>query len=449
MNVSLEKNDNVKAVITINLVKADYAQKAEESLKDFRKKASLPGFRPGQVPMGLLKKRFGRDFTAEAVEKVVREELDKYIKDNNVEVLGEAIPSAEQNGEFDFENQEEFTFKFDVALKPEFDLTLDANDTIDYYDIEVSDKMVDGQVKMYAQRAGSYSKVDSYEDGDMVKGLLAELDADGNTKEGGIQVEGAVMLPRYMKDDAQKALFDGCKVNDVLVFNPAKAYEGSNVELSSLLKIEKEAAAEVTADFSFQVEEVTRFVEGELNQELFDNVFPGAGITDEAGFRARIAEVMAAQFGRDSDFKFIEDLRTYVFNKIGEVPFAEDVLKRYIKMVKLSRKEEYKDEDYAQQTEALKWQLAKDKLAKANNLKVEQEDLKNTAKNLAKIQFAQYGMLDVPDNVLDNYADKMLKEHLESMIDRCIEEKIAAALKSVVTLNHKPISVEDFNKMYA
>ena len=273
MNISLENIDKVSAVLTIKMEKADYAERVEKALKDYRRKASLPGFRPGQVPMALLKKRFGKEITAEEVNKLLGEKLYAYIKDNKLNILGEPLPSEGRQQNIDFDTMEEFSFAFDIALAPEFKAELGAEDTVDYYDIQVDDKMVDNQVKMFAQRGGSYETVDSYEPKDMVKGLLAELDENGNTKEGGIQVENAVLLPEYMKDDEQKAIFNGCKVNDVVVFNPNKAYGGHDVEIAALLKIKKEDAPAMTSDFSYQVQEITRFKDAELNQELFDNVF--------------------------------------------------------------------------------------------------------------------------------------------------------------------------------
>ena len=234
MNISFENVDKVNALLTIKLEKADYEEKVTAALKDFRKKANMPGFRPGQVPMGLLKKRFGTEITAEEVNKILGHEIYKYIHEQNIKILGEPLPDEEKQPEVDFQTMEDFTFVFDVALAPEFDAQLTKKDTVDYYTITVDEDMVEEQIKAYAQRAGQYNKVDAYQPKDMVKGLLAQLDAEGNTLEGGIQVEGAVMLPDYMKNDEEKAKFDNAKVNDVIVFNPAKAYNNSTVELSSL-----------------------------------------------------------------------------------------------------------------------------------------------------------------------------------------------------------------------
>ena len=286
MNVSLQNIDKVSALLTVKLEKADYQEKVDKSLKGFRQKAEIPGFRKGMVPMSLVKKMYGKSVIAEEVNKLLSNSIFKYIEDNKVNMLGEPLPNEDKQKEIDFDTMEEFEFLFDIALAPEFKAEVNAKDKVDYYTIEVTDDMVENQIKSYTQRTGKYDKVDVYEDNDMLKGLLAELDEEGNTKEGGIQVEGAVMMPSYMKNDEQKAIFNGAKVNDVLVFNPSAAWDGNATELSSLLKIEKDAAEQMKSNFSFQVEEVTRFVAGELNQEIFYQVFGEGVVKSEEEFRA-------------------------------------------------------------------------------------------------------------------------------------------------------------------
>ncbi|MBR0360992.1 MAG: trigger factor [Paraprevotella sp.] len=451
MNISLENLDKVSAVLTIKLEKADYEAKVETALKNFRKKANVPGFRPGQVPMAILKKRFGKDITAEEVNKLLGEKLYEYIRENDLNILGEPLPSLEYQPEMDFDTMEEFTFKFDVALAPEFDVELSANDKLDYYEIEVSDDMVEKQVNMYAQRGGSYEKVDSYEAKDMVKGLLAELDENGNTKEGGIQVENAVMLPEYMKNDEQKSIFSACKVNDVLVFNPNKAYDGHDVEVASLLKIKKEDVAAMTSDFSFQVQEITRFKSAELNQELFDQVFDKGTVTTEEDFRARIKDLVAGQFVGDSEYKFMLDVRSYLMDNVGKLEYPDTFLKRFMRVSNPKKGEEFVEENYEKSLVELTWHLIKEKLVKVYGIKVEKEDLIATAKDITKMQFAQYGMLNAPEDLLENYANEMLKkqEQVENLVNRSVEVKLSANLKNVVTLNKKSVSLDEFNKMFA
>ena len=450
MNVSLQNIDKVSALLTVKLEKADYQEKVDKSLKSLRQKAQVPGFRPGMVPMSLVKKMYGKSVIAEEVNKALSEAVYKYIQDNNVSILGEPLPNEDKQPEIDFDTMEEFEFLFDIALAPEFKAEVDAKDKVDYYLIDVTEDMVNNQVKAYTQRNGKYEKVGVYEDKDMLKGLLAELDENGNTKEGGIQVEGAVMMPSYMKNDEQKAIFANAKVNDVLVFNPHTAWEGNAAELSSLLKIDKEEAAEMKSNFSYQVEEVTRFVEGELTQEIFDQVCGKDVVKTEEEFRAKIKEVIANQFVADSDYKFLIDVRKMLMEKVGKLEFPDALLKRIMRMNNQDKDEKFVDDNYDKSIEELTWHLIKEQLVKANNIKVEQEDVVNMAKEATRAQFAQYGMMSVPEDLLENYAKEMLKkkESVEGLVNRVVETKLASALKSQVKLNNKTISAEEFNKMF-
>lgn len=450
MNVSLQNIDKVSALLTVKLEKADYQPQVDKSLKNIRQKAQVPGFRPGMVPMSLVKKMYGKSVIADEVNKLLSEKVYEYIKENNVNILGEPMPNEEKQPDIDFDTMEEFEFVFDIALAPEFKAEVSSQDKVDYYTIEVTDEMVENQIKAYTQRNGKYEQVEAYEENDMLKGLLAELDEEGNTKEGSIQVEGAVMMPSYMKNDEQKAIFANAKVNDVLVFNPDAAYEGNAVEIASLLKIDKEAAAEVKSNFSFQVEEVTRFVNGELNQELFDQVFGKDAVKTEEEFRAKVKESIAAQFVADSDYKFLIDVRKVLADKVGKLEFPDALLKRVMLMNNKDKGEEFVNENYDKSIEELTWHLIKEQLVKENDIKVEQDDVINMAKEATKAQFAQYGMLTIPDDILENYAKEMLKkkESIDGLVNRVVETKLAAALKGKVTLENKTVSMEEFNKMF-
>ena len=450
MNVSLQNIDKVSALLTVKLEKADYQPQVDKSLKNIRQKAQVPGFRPGMVPMSLVKKMYGKSVIADEVNKLLSEKVYEYIKENNVNILGEPMPNEEKQPDIDFDTMEEFEFVFDIALAPEFKAEVSSQDKVDYYTIEVTDEMVENQIKAYTQRNGKYEQVEAYEENDMLKGLLAELDEEGNTKEGGIQVEGAVMMPSYMKNDEQKAIFANAKVNDVLVFNPDAAYEGNAVEIASLLKIDKEAAAEVKSNFSFQVEEVTRFVNGELNQELFDQVFGKDAVKTEEEFRAKVKESIAAQFVADSDYKFLIHVRKLFADKVAKLEFPDALLKRVMLMNNKDKGEEFVNENYDKSIEELTWHLIKEQLVKENDIKVEQDDVINMAKEATKAQFAQYGMLTIPDDILENYAKEMLKkkESIDGLVNRVVETKLAAALKGKVTLENKTVSMEEFNKMF-
>lgn len=450
MNVSLQNIDKVSALLTIKLEIADYQEQVEKSLKNIRQKAQVPGFRQGMVPMSLVKKMYAKSVMAEEVNKLLSERVYGYIKENNLNILGEPLPNVDKQPQIDFDTMEEFDFLFDIALAPEFKAEVAATDKVDYYTVDVTDEMVDNQIKSYTQRNGKYDQVDAYQENDMLKGLLAELDEAGNTKEGGIQVEGAVMMPSYMKSEAQKAIFAAAKVNDVLTFNPNEAYEGHEAEIASLLKIEKEAAAEVKSNFSFQVEEITRFVEGDLNQELFDLVFGKDVVTTEEEFRAKVKESIASQFVADSDYKFLLDARKVIEAKVGKLEYPDALLKRIMLLNNTDKGEEFVNENYDKSVEELTWHLIKEQLVQQAEIKVEQEDVLNMAKDATRAQFAQYGMLSVPEDILENYAKEMLKkkESIDGLVNRVVEAKLAAVLKGKVTLENKVVSVEEFNALF-
>ena len=449
MNVSMQNVDKVSALLTVNIEKADYQERVEKVLKKYRQQVNMPGFRKGMVPMSLINKQFGKSAMAEEVDKLMQDAVNNYIRENKVNMLGMPLPNEEKMQTIDFDTQENFEFVFDIALAPEFKAEVSEQDAIDFYTITVSDEMVNSQVDMYAQRAAKYEKVEDYQDRDMVKGLLAELDENGNTKEGGVQVEGAVMMPSYMKNDEQKAIFANAKVNDVLVFNPNAAFEGNEAELSSLLKIKREEVAEMKSNFSFQIEEITRAVPAALTQELFDQVFGEGAVSSEEEFRGKIKEGIAAQFLADSNYKFLLDARTYLMNKVGKLEFPDALLKKIMLMNNEDKGESFVEENYEKSLEELTWHLIKEQLVEAFEIKVEQADILEMAKENTRMQFAQYGMMSIPEEMLENYAKEMLKkkENVEGLVNRAVETKLAAALKGKVALNNKEVSMEEFNNL--
>lgn len=446
MKISFENADKVNGQLTIVVEEADYNEKVEKTLKDYRKKANIPGFRPGQAPLSLIKKQVGEQVKMDELNKLVGETIYSYLKDNNIQFLGEPLPSAKQEAQ-DLAKPAPYTFVFDIAVAPEIDLELTDKDKLDYYEITVDDKLVDEQVDMFASRAGKYEQVEKYQAKDMLKGDMKELNADGSEKEGGIVKEGAVLMPEYIKVDDQKKLFKGLKRGQVVVFNPKKAFPESVIEVSSMLGIGKEEAANVDSDFAFHVLEITRYVKAPVNQELFDAIYGEGAVKDEADFRSKIAEGIANQLVSNSEYKLLQDLRAYCEKKVGKLVFPEEMLKRVMRTKVKDAKEV--DEKFDASLEELKWHLIKERLVKANDVKVNDDDVLDAARLQARIQFAQYGMSNLPDETVDNYAREMLKnrETLDGFVDRAVENKLVEALKKVVKLKKKKISLDDFNKM--
>ena len=448
MKIAFENPDKVNGLLTLTVEEADYKENVEKTLKNYRKKANIPGFRPGMAPMGMIKRQFGTSVKVDEINKLLGDQIYKYVKENNIQMLGEPMPSDKQVP-VDMEGDAPYTFMFDIAVAPEFKIELNGDDTIDYYTIAVDDEVVNRQIDMFASRSGHYDKVEEYQANDMLKGDLRELDENGSTKEGGITVEGAVLMPEYIKVEDQKKLFETAKLGDIITFNPKKAYPESDIEVSSLLKMKKEEVADINADFSFQITEISRYVKAEVNQELFDQVYGKDVVTDEKAFREKIAEGLKAQFAVDSDFKFIQDVRKYAEAKVGELTFPDALLKRIMLNNNKDKGEDYVEKNYAMSVKELAWHLIKEQLATANNVKVEEADVIATAKEAARAQFAQYGMNNIPEEYIENYAKDMLKkgDYTDSFVDRAVDRKLTEALKAVVKLNEKTVTLDEFNNM--
>ncbi len=449
MNVSLINNDSVRGIIKLEIVKSDYEAAVDKTLRGFRQKANVPGFRKGMVPMGMVKKMYGKQALVEEVNRLVSENLFKYIQDNKLNILGEPLASEAEPSAVDFDKQEDFVFNFDVAIAPEIHMELSKEDTLPYYEVKIDDDMLNKQVEAYTSNFGTYEKAEEVEERDLVKGTVAELE-NGTPKEGGIVKTDAVLMPLYIKDEAEKAKFIGAKVNTVVVFNPNKAYEGAEAEIASFLGVEKEKVAELTGDFSFEISEISRHKNAELNQELYDKVFGENVVTSEEEFKEKIHEALAEQFTPQSDFKFLNDAREVLLKKAGELKFADDILKRWLLVANEKNTAENIEKEFSHITEDLSYHLVKEHLIKSNSLKVEDADVNDFAKRVAKAQFAQYGMLSVPEDVLDNYAKEMLKnkQTLQNILDRAVEEKLAAWLKEQVTIDKKEVSAEEFAKLF-
>ena len=450
MNISFEAPDKINGLMTITLEKTDYQGEVEKTLKDYRKRANVPGFRPGQTPMGLIKRQYGAAIKVDVVNKMLGEKLYEYVRENKIQMLGEPLPSDQQKP-LNFESEEPMEFKFDIAVAPEFKAALSGKDKIDYYNIAVDDKLINQQVEMYQSRAGQYEKVEQYDEKerDMLKGDLRELDEKGNVKEGGITVADAVLMPQYMKVEDQKKLFDNAKLGDIITWNPRKAYPESDVEVSSLLKIQKEDVKDHEGDFTYQITEISRFVKAEVNQALFDQTFGEGTVKDEKEFRQKIADIISQQFKADSDYQFLQDVRKHMEKKVGKLEFPEAILKRVMMNNNKDKGADFVEKNFEASIKELAWHLIKEQLVAAQEIKIEDADLKNVAKEAARAQFAQYGMSNVPDEYLENYAAEMLKkrENVDGLVDRAVDVKLTAALKGVVKLNEKDITLEDFQKM--
>ena len=448
MNITFENTDKVNGLLTITLEKEDYQEKVEKTLKDYRKRAQVPGFRPGMVPMGMIKKQYGTAVKVDEINRLLGTKLTDYIRENKIQMLGEPLASEKQEPQ-DLEKDGPFTFVFDIAVAPEFKAELTDKDKIDYYTIKVDDKLIDQQVSMYAQQYGEMKDAETFSGNDTLTGDLRQLDENGNTLEGGITTEGGMIMPAYIKVDDQKKLFDGCKAGDIITFNPKKAYPENDAEIAALLKVDKDAVKDLTSDFSYQVTSIRHFEPAEVGQQLFDRVFGEGTVSGEKEFRQKISEMIQPQLNMNSDYKFLLDLRAYAEKKVGDLQFPEALLKRIMLQNNKDKSEDFVEKNFEGSIRELKWHLIKEQIVAAQEIKVDDSDLKAIAKEAIRQQFAQYGMSDVPDDVLENYADEQLKkrENVENFVDRAIDQKLIEKMKTVVKLNEKSVTLDEFNKL--
>lgn len=449
MNVSHQNTDNLNAVISIEISKADYQDKVDKSLRAYGQKANIPGFRKGKVPFSILTKMFGKSVRVEEINRLVSEALYNYIRDNKLNILGE--PMTAEDMTVDLDAQDDFTFRFDVALAPELNVKVDKSIKVPYYTITVDDDMVKRQDESFRARFGKQVSVDeSTDEKDLIKGSMVELSSDGTPLEGGIAVESTIVSPNYFKSDDEKAKFAGVKKGDKVVFNPSKSCNASVAELASMLNIDKEKAANVTSDFEMTVTDITHLQPAELDQEFFDSVFGKDTVKTEEEYLAKIREMIAHQLAPESDYRFSLDSRAAIEKAAGDFELPDAFLKRWLLATDKERKAETIDDDYSRMVPDLKWQLIKEQIVKQFDIHVDDNDLKAMAKRVAASQFAQYGMTGVPDDVLERYGNEMLsnKDTRSRLINQATEMKIQTAIKESVTLNHKEVSMEKFQKLF-
>lgn len=448
MNVTLDKNGNVSGVLTISLVEEDYQAEVKKQLAELGRRRPIKGFRPGHVPAGLLKKYYGGQVTAEVVDQVVSRELTNYIRENNIDLLGE--PMLSPDTKVDMVNEKDFSFKFDLGFAPEFELKLDKRVKVPYYNIEVSQEMIDNQNEAFKKRFGTQVAGEVADEDALLRGSMVELAEDGTAKEDGIKVERTIVSPKYLKDDDEKAKFVGKKVGDELVFNPSKGAGGNVTELAAMLNIDKDQATDVKSDFNFKVEEILVNKDAEMGQELFDSVLGKDVVKTEEEYFEKVKEMLAGQLKNDSNYRFTLDAEQVLKKKVGDLEMPDEFLKRYLVSINKDADQAKIEEEYPRTREEIVWQLIKEKVARTYDVKIEQDDLMRLARIYASQQFAQYGMGNLPDDMLDRYAGELLenKDYSREISRRAFEDKVFATIRDNVSLNEKTVTVEEFNKLF-
>ena len=437
MNIEQNRIDDLNLELTLSVVKEDYADKKVAKLKEHRKHAEIKGFRKGMVPMSLIEKMYGQASLVDAVNDVISSALNDFIKENNLNVVGEPLP-AEDQPQTEWVDGNDFTFKFDIAQNPQINLELSKDDKIPYYNIEVSeaarDEMKQNMLKQYGSlEEGEAAKEDDFIIVDFVQGET--------------RVEGAYVALRSISE-AVKPSFVGLKAGDSIDVNVNEAFE-NETDRASMLKVKKEELANLDPMFKMTVNNVKTFVNAPVNQETFDKIFGEGNVKSEEEFDAKVAERLSFEYSNESNWRFSKDAKDYILAKAGlEVP--EKFLKRWIYVINEGKfTMEDIEKDWALFIVDYKWQMIRTYLMQKYNVKIEEKDILASAKGFAAYQFAMYGMNNVPDEQLESFAKNILAQEDQSrrIYDQVENEKTIAAVREAVSLDVKPISVEAFREL--
>ncbi|MEA5109498.1 Trigger factor [bioreactor metagenome] len=446
MNIELQKTGELTATVKIDLSPADYEEKVLKVLKDYQRKAQMPGFRPGKVPFGLTKKMYGQAVTADEINKLLGESLDSFIREQNLDLLGNPLANTGKTPQIDFSEPAEMSFYFDLGLSPQFELKLDGKSGIIYHRIEVSDKIASKYMDDLRRRNGTLTDVEVSEKGDLLKGDFAELDADGNVKPEGIISNGSVN-PELFKDETIQALFGGVKVGDVVKFNPMQA-SGNATDVAAMLGISKEQAETLNAEFNFTVTGISRMIPAEMNAEFFEKIYPGVEIADEAALLEQIKKDAAGSFVGESDKKFFNDAIKYLIES-SAIELPDEFLKRWLVDVnqdKLTAEEVEKNyDDYAR---SMRWQLIENRMIREHNIQVSEEEIRDVFRSY----FQRPGSAEMDEDMkmrIDGIVDSFMKnkEDVRRINDQLFEQKILTFLKEKIQPEEQAISYEDFAKL--
>ncbi len=446
MNISKEQINDLTAVIKLSIEKSDYANRVEDVMKDYRKKVQMPGFRAGKVPASVVQKMYGKSILVDEINKLVSSNLSNYITDNKLNLLGEPLPSEKQT-QIDFDTQEAFDFYFDIAEAPAFEAQLSKKDKLPYYGIEVTNDMLEQQMKMVTGRFGKNDPVEVVGEKSMVNGDFEQLGVEENA----IRTENAVVSMTVFADEKAKSILLGAKVGDEVVFEPKTAFTSDN-EISYVLKISQEEAAELSGEFKFVVKEITEYVDAELNQDMFNQLY-GEGIVNSIDeFNDKVKEELVKTLTIESDYRFNLDAREQLTSKF-KMDLPAEFLVRWIKATNRGDQnltDEQIEKELPKFFEDLKWQLIKNKLIEDNSIKIEQADIIGTAKKAARMQFMQYGLSNIPEDYLESYAKDMLakEEQRRQFAEGALNDKVLEYIKEAVKLEEKEVSRDEFNKLF-
>ena len=448
MNITRENIDDLNAVLKVKIVKPDYEDKVETVLKDYRKKATIKGFRPGMVPIGLIKKMYGRAVQIDEINKVVTDNIQKYLADEKLEILGDPLPKADEKEIIDFDTREDFTFSFEVGLTPPVELKLSKKNKVNQFEIIIDEKMRNDYLDNYTRRYGELNKAELTEEKDIIKGKIEAIDINGNAVPEGPAVEDTSLGIDIIKNKKIKKEFIGKNIGDSIDFDLKKAYP-NNTEIAGILHKKKEEVEDLEGNFRFTINEISRFHPAKLGKELFDKIFGEGVVSTEAEFMKKIEEEIAVNLKRESDFKLMMDIKSLAMEKT-DFQLPEEFLKRWLLRVNEKATVEQIDKEFDSFRKDLKWQLIRNKVAHDNEVKISEEELQKESENITRHQFQQYGLFYATDEQIAKYAMETLKreEDAKRIADKILEEKVIVLMKELVKLENKDVTVEEFNKLF-
>lgn len=443
MNVTLDKVSAVSGKLAVSVEENDYKDKVTAELKKIRRDANIPGFRKGAVPMGIVEKRFRKQVTSDVINREVYEAVVNYLKENNVDILGEPMPVNVT--ELDLDNQKDYTFEYELGFAPEIDIELNKETHLPYYRIEVTPEMVEEQDKALSGRFGAQEPLEVYADRALIKGNIREL----GKEEGYVSADNVILAPWTFKNADQAAKFDGAKPGDVIVYNPWTATEGNTAEIAAMLSITREQAEGLQGDFELTINEITGLKPAEHNEEFFKHAF-GPDCTTEEQYQEALRKSIAAQLLPNSAALFEKQTRAALMEKYGNFELPAEFLKKWL----LRRNPEQLnaeniDEEYAKSEQGMKWEILSGRIAAKLEVKVTEDDLKNYAKHVAARQFAQYGMSNLDESILTNYADSLLKDenNRRYIIDQVSNANLFEAIGHAVTIDDHTVTLAEFKTL--
>lgn len=448
MNITKNQIDALNATIKIELGKEDYSGRVENALKDYQRKVVIDGFRKGKTPMGIVKKMYGKSLLIEEINKVLGETLSNYIKDNDLQILGEPLPNETEQKELNLED-ENFEFLYDIALSPEVNAKMSKREKVPFYSIMVDNEMIDKQIEGMCKNNGNLVVVDTIEGTEYLKGELIELGENGKEKEGGIKNEDASMSLFHMKDEEAVNAFKGKKVGEEVVFNAGKTFP-NKTDYAAMLGVSKEEAEKAGEKFCLIIKGIKRYIDGEVNEELFTKVYGEGVVKNVEEFRAKVKSDIENQLKGHAEYRFTVDAKEKLVKKNEDVVLPETFLKRWIVAVNENMTAEQVDKDFDGYRDEFKWQLIKSAIVKEYDIKVEADDMKKEARQIAAAQLQQYGLYGLTDEQLDGFAAKLLEDQKQrqGLYEKALDEKIFAVVKDNVKLEEQEIAMADFEKLF-